>query len=102
MKNERIRVVVRKHFDVLAKQYDEKASKRACYLSTIDKTIIKISDQKEIDSKRIIDVGCGTGSRIRKIFSLSQETIIYGADASMNMLEIAKTKNLNGLVCADM
>lgn len=102
MQSNGVTSIVREHFDSLATQYDVKSSARAKYLSAINMLILrKIREENKISGK-VLDVGCGTGTRAKAIFSALPMIEIYGSDISLKMLTIAKTKNLAGLVHSDM
>lgn len=102
MQSNGVTSIVREHFDSLATQYDAKSSARAKYLSAINMLILrKIREENKISGK-VLDVGCGTGTRAKAIFSALPMIEIYGSDISSKMLMIAKTKGLAGLVNSDM
>ena len=93
-----VKKTVINHFNALSESYDEKAKKRSKYLNTIDQLVLNelIKENKMC----ILDVGCGTGTRIEK-FSINGSQI-YGCDISSEMLGKAIDKKIDGLVLADM
>lgn len=102
MNTKEVASIVCNHFNVLADQYDAKSSNRTRYLTMINGLIIKTIKSEGLESGKVLDVGCGTGTRAKNIFSYLPLIDIYGADISIKMLAIAKTRNLQGLVRSDM
>jgi len=51
---------------------------------------------RELDAKRILEVGCGTGHWLSILQSTTQ---VYGLDLSLGMLRLASTQKLRGLAC---
>ena len=99
---EKVASIVRGHFDSLANMYDEKSSARACYLSTIDMLITEELRMQGPKKVRVLDVGCGTGTRAQNIFSSIPWACVYGIDVSPKMLKIARTKNFERVVQSDV
>lgn len=102
MRRNNVLSIVRNHFDALANQYDAKSLNRERYLTTVNQLIVGTMRNADLESGRVLDVGCGTGTRAKNIFSCFPLIEIYGADISIKMLAIAKTRNLRGLVRSDM
>lgn len=94
--------IVREHFDALADQYDTKSSARTKYLSTINNLTIKELAEQKLKHMKVLDVGCGTGSRAQNIFSTLPMASIFGMDISLKMIEIASTNKLKCLAQSDM
>lgn len=97
-----VRKIVTDHFDILAEQYDEKCLSREKYLNAINGLIHERLRDRKNNNLRILDVGCGTGTRTEAICSNLPGSKVYGCDISPKMLEVAKDKHFDGLECADM
>ncbi|MBU4274620.1 methyltransferase domain-containing protein [Patescibacteria group bacterium] len=102
MKDNEIVSLVCDHFDALSDQYEIKSSARNKYLSAINRLIVEKMTGEGLKAGKVLDVGCGTGTRTKSIFSALPMIEIYGSDISPKMLAIAKTKGLAGLVHSDM
>lgn len=60
--------------------------------------IIKVlGDRKNL---KMLDLGCGNGSMANKLIDLGYD--VYGVDASLSGIEIAKQKNPNRFFCYDL
>jgi ubiquinone/menaquinone biosynthesis C-methylase UbiE len=81
------------HFDKLAPLYDLKSSDRKNYNTAVDREIVKIfSSSKNL---RVLDVGCGTGSRSERLKKKIIGSKFFCLDVSSKMVAIAKGKNLD-------
>lgn len=79
-----------KFFDSFSKEYDKKSKNR--YFKRNQRWIIdEISKDKNIDSKVIMDVGCGTGELLKTLSQSNHSTSLIGVDISRKMLEKAST-----------
>ena len=87
-------------FDHLAPFYDQKTANRKKYNIAIDNQIIKYLSKQ--DEPKILDVGCGTGSRAQKLKEKIKGSQFFCVDASTKMIEIAKTKKLDIVLKANM
>lgn len=77
-------------FDTYAKHYDEH---REGWIPYFPQLMTLIAQSK---SKRIIDIGCGTGTVLKNIQNyISHSKMFIGIDISINMLEVAKSKDLD-------
>lgn len=82
------------HFNNQAKDYD---SKDTVYYSKEGK-ISCVDIQKYLENvpfERLLDVGCGTGFLIDNL-AKERDAEYYGLDLSEKMIEIAKSKNIEG------
>lgn len=102
MKKDDITLIVHDHFDALADQYDTYSSVRNKYLLAINRFIVRRIKQEGLINGKILDIGCGTGTRAKAIFSAMPKIEVYGSDISTKMLAIASTKGLSGLIRCDM
>jgi len=48
---------------------------------------------------KLVDLGCGTGYALQKLTNKQPELSLYGVDIAPNMLEIARTKNVQAVLC---
>ncbi|OGD93605.1 hypothetical protein A2697_03410 [Candidatus Curtissbacteria bacterium RIFCSPHIGHO2_01_FULL_41_44] len=87
-------------FDRLAPFYDRKTANRKKYNTAIDNQIIKYLLKQ--DKPKVLDVGCGTGSRAQKLKGKIKGSRFFGVDASTKMVEIAKTKKLDSVLKTNM
>ncbi len=86
---------VRNHFNSLANIYDAKAENRKKYLTAIDNLIInhlKNKEQENQDNLVILDVGCGTGSRVANIASNLNSATVWGIDVAEQMVRQAEKR----------
>jgi ubiquinone/menaquinone biosynthesis C-methylase UbiE len=88
--------IIVEHYNKLANSYDEKSLNRLNYLNSVD-TLVK--NNLPINSN-LLDVGCGTGNRIRKL-TTGLNLTINGCDISPKMIDIAKT-NIDNVTLQDM
>lgn len=88
--------VVRKHFNTIAPVYDEKCKSRKNYLKSIDKLVL--SNLSKIKNPKILDVGCGTGSRSEMFKKKLVGSKITGVEISTEMLKIAMKTDLDKIV----
>ncbi len=70
--------------------YNEKSKQREKYLTQINSIIINtLKDKKGLS---MLDIGCGTGSRVANIVRFLDTSMVYGIDISKEMVKIAKKK----------
>ena len=90
--------IVLEHFNRLANSYDKKSLNRINYLNSIDDLIIDTLNGQDY---KLLDVGCGTGKRIKELKLKLNINEVYGCDISPNMINIAK-RNIKNVVLQDM
>ncbi len=66
------------------------------YKNIINKYIIDIIDSKNQAS--ILDIGCGGGKLINILYTMLQNSKIYGIDHSIDMVNLSKKINKKGIV----
>ncbi len=76
--------VVQEHFDKIAKKYDFYKEKNKYYYSHLQNLLCKLIPP----SKKILEVGCGTGTLLASIFPEKG----WGIDISLEMIKIAKKR----------
>jgi len=81
----------RESFNKQASTYDEDFNSE--HARKIYNHIIKTTGN--LDGKKILDVGCGTGNVLKMIHDKYREAQLYGIDISEKMLEKAKAKLQN-------
>ncbi len=77
---------IEEHFDVVADNYDYWKNKNWFYYDQLK----KIAKDFVGDRKKILDIGCGTGTILREL----DPQIGLGLDISPEMIEIAKKKSI--------
>ncbi|HEY9763614.1 MAG TPA: methyltransferase domain-containing protein [Trichocoleus sp.] len=83
---------VQEEYSRLAPMYDRRW---ASYInSTIQETINRLAINPH---ERVLDLGCGTGTLIRRLMDLTPEALFFGLDPSAEMLDIAKQKLPNSV-----
>jgi len=78
---------ITRHFDMIADNYDEYKKKNNYYYEILKKLYLELIP--EAKSKRILEIGCGTGNLIS--FLRPKQGI--GIDVSKQMIRIAKEKH---------
>jgi ubiquinone/menaquinone biosynthesis C-methylase UbiE len=76
-------------FDRLARVYDTTVVQQVFYRPPQDETIAELRRNR---SRRIADIGCGTGILATRIQSELQPDQVFGVDASPGMLEQARAR----------
>lgn len=94
--------LVSRYFDLLAPNYDTKAANRTAYLNSIDSLIISHLISCNSKHPAVLDVGTGTGSRLERIKLQYPIGQFHGCDISPQMVEIAKTKDIDSITSANM
>lgn len=79
------------NYNNIASKYDERYE--SGQLSNIEKFLFDIINQNHF--KNIVDIGCGTGHWLNAIPTFGN---LYGCDLSIEMLKIARNKNLQNLI----
>ncbi len=97
-----IKGLVRTHFTFLADFYDHKCLDRQVYLDAIDKLVFAHLSRHKNQRFRVLDAGCGTAQRTKKYRAQFANGSVYGCDFCPKVLEIAKSKQIHGLVSAEM
>jgi ubiquinone/menaquinone biosynthesis C-methylase UbiE len=78
---------VQNEYAHLAPRYDRRWS------FYVNATVQETMHRLDVSShKRILDLGCGTGTLIQRLFHLAPETEIVGLDPSLEMLSVARQK----------
>jgi ubiquinone/menaquinone biosynthesis C-methylase UbiE len=77
-------------FDVLARAYDTEIVQRIGYRPAQDEVVAEL---RKAGSRRILDVGCGTGILAARIDDELSPEIVYGCDASAGMLAQAQSRS---------
>lgn len=75
---------VKKHFDLIAKDYDKWKKKNTYYYNNIKSLIKKVVRS----GGKVLDIGCATG----EILALTEPALGVGIDISPEMIETAKKK----------
>ncbi|WP_128699951.1 class I SAM-dependent methyltransferase [Candidatus Velamenicoccus archaeovorus] len=83
---------VKKHFQDEAGTFDARVVKSVPFYADMLEALVSALPFKKNDAKRILDLGCGTGSISKKIKEHFPKARITCVDFSENMLEIAKNK----------
>lgn len=76
--------IVKKHFDLIAKDYDGWKKKNSYYYNSLRSLVRRVVRS---DSK-VLEIGCATG----EILACSNPSVGVGIDVSSRMIEIAKKK----------
>jgi tRNA (cmo5U34)-methyltransferase len=84
--------LVKKHFQDEADTFDARVVKSVPFYADMLEALVSALPFKKNDAKKILDLGCGTGSISKKIKEHFPKAKITCADFSENMLEIAKNK----------
>lgn len=74
-------------YDAFAPYYSSYSEKKSKYLKTVDSLILK---NIVPITHRVLDIGCGDGSRGAHLFSLMHASELLMIDSSKNMYELAK------------
>jgi len=86
--------VSRFDFDLTAGTYDNwYASRRGAMYDRLEKKVIADFLPAEVEGKRLLEVGCGTGHWSRFFSEYGFE--VTGLDVSERMIDIAKSKNIS-------
>lgn len=95
--------IVCSRFDCISKEYDLSLLRRKAFLLKEEKIIIDYINDINKKKIKILDAGCGTGTRTMDI---KKEVIcgaeLYGFDISKKMVQIAKSKNYKTVIKGDM
>jgi len=83
-------------FDELAPYYDEFSLKREAYLSAVDRIIIE--KMTDTGSKRMLDIGSGTGTRALKIARGAKVRHLTMVEPSEKMFEICSSISGDGML----
>ena len=75
----------KKHFDIVAKDYDRYKTKNKFYYDNLKKLLISLIPPQKI----VLEIGCGTGDLLASL----NPRIGYGIDISPKMIKIAKNKH---------
>lgn len=75
------------HFDSIAENYDEHKEISWYYYKTLKRILLE--NLKDVGSKSILEIGCGTGDLISNL----NPKYGFGVDISKNMVNIAKKKH---------
>lgn len=92
--------IVINHFNELSENYDEKSYKRNKYIDAINNEIL--NNLVNIKNTKILDIGCGTGSRTKKILNKLESYNYYGCDISTEMIKKAKENGLKNIKYGDV
>jgi SAM-dependent methyltransferase len=85
----------REYYDRWSQDYDQALEQRASYVRSINNLVIEWS--RTTGAKTILDVGCGTGSRLQQI--LAQTNLAgVGVDESPRMIAEARARGLAAYV----
>ena len=82
-----VKTAAEKHFDKIAKEYDNYKSKNSYYYKNLKKLLRSLIPKK----KKTLEIGCGTGDLL---YCLKPKNG-YGIDMSGEMVKIAKSKYKN-------
>mgnify|MGYP000847457618 CR=1 FL=1 len=85
----KIKTAVRRNFEASPLQYDEFESKY-CFFEKLNSALLEQMNQP--GSRKILDVGCGTGASCMQLVKACPKADVYGLDNSAAMLEKAKEK----------
>lgn len=88
--NRALNQLVTGFFGNVARAYDTEALQRAVYLPPQDQMIAEL---RKAGSRRIADIGCGTGILTSRIARELKPEVVYGVDASTGMLEQARARS---------
>lgn len=88
--NRGLNSVVTRFFGNVARAYDTAALQRAVYLPPQDQVITEL---RAAGSRRIADIGCGTGILTARIARELHPEVVYGVDASTGMLDQARARS---------
>src|SRR5216683_1196678 len=77
-------------FDRIARFYDTEILQRLSYRPAQDEVIAEL---RKAGSRRILDVGCGTGQLAARILDELGPEAVYGCDLSAGMLEQAAARS---------
>jgi ubiquinone/menaquinone biosynthesis C-methylase UbiE len=87
--------IVRERFDAIAPVYDRTiAARRATYNAAVDGLVLK-SLRPEARPLRVLDVGCGTGTRWSSLKARLPGVTVCGIDPSREMLALARRRGLD-------
>src|SRR6266702_7715892 len=77
-------------FDRIARFYDTDFIQRLGYKPPQDEVVVEL---RQAGSRRIADVGCGTGILASRLEAELGAEVVYGIDASDGMLDQAKARS---------
>ena len=83
---------VKKHFQDEAATFDARVVKSVPFYADMLEAMVSSMPFQRSDIRKVLDLGCGTGSITKKIKEHFPKAMITCADFSENMLEIAKNK----------
>jgi tRNA (cmo5U34)-methyltransferase len=83
---------VKKHFQDEADTFDARVVKSVPFYADMLEALVSALPFKRMEARKILDLGCGTGSISKKIKEHFPKALVTCVDFSENMLEIAKNK----------
>ena len=95
------RGIVKQRFEAIAPIYDETiASRRAVYTEAVDDLVTEVVGRYPMAA--VLDAGCGTGRRWRRLETRVPGVAVTGVDASPAMVARARAGTLERVAVADL